>query len=47
MSDEPNILSVCNLNKSFDGVTAVDAVSFELKKGCITALIGTTTAITR
>ena len=40
MPDDLNILSVNNLNKSFDGVKAVDDVSFELKKCCITALIG-------
>ena len=40
MSDKPNILSVSDLSKSFDGITAVDDVSFELKRGCITALIG-------
>ena len=40
MPDDLNILSVNELNKSFDGVKAVDDVSFELKKGCITALIG-------
>ena len=40
MPDDLNILSVNDLNKSFEGVKAVDDVSFELKKGCITALIG-------
>ena len=40
MSDAPNILSVSSLRKTFDGIKAVDDVSFELKKGSITALIG-------
>jgi len=40
MADAGNILSVAGLNKSFDGVRAVDDVSFDLRKGCITALIG-------
>lgn len=40
MSDRPNILSVRTLRKTFDGIKAVDDVSFELKKGSITALIG-------
>lgn len=40
MSDAPNILSVSTLRKTFDGIKAVDGVSFELKKGSITALIG-------
>jgi len=40
MPDVPNILSVSALSKEFDGVKAVDDVSFELKKGSITALIG-------
>ena len=34
------ILQVQNLSKSFDGVRAVDALSFGVKKGTITALIG-------
>jgi len=34
------ILRVENLYKEFDGVKAVDSLSFELKKGAITALIG-------
>jgi len=40
MSDAPNILSVSTLSKSFDGIKAVDDISFELRKGSITALIG-------
>jgi ABC-type branched-subunit amino acid transport system ATPase component len=40
MPDETNILSVNALSKEFDGVKAVDDVSFDLKKGSITALIG-------
>lgn len=40
MPDAPNILSVNALSKEFDGVKAVDDVSFELNKGGITALIG-------
>ena len=40
MSDALNILSVSSLRKTFDGIKAVDDVSFELKKGSITALIG-------
>ena len=40
MPDSPNILSVNALSKEFDGVKAVDDVSFELKKGIIIALIG-------
>ena len=34
------ILQVQNLSKSFDGVRAVDVLSFGVKKGTITALIG-------
>ena len=34
------ILQVQNLSKSFDGVRAVDDLSFGVKKGTITALIG-------
>jgi ABC-type branched-subunit amino acid transport system ATPase component len=40
MLNSENILSVKGLSKEFDGVKAVDEVSFELKKGTITALIG-------
>lgn len=40
MLDSENILSVNGLSKVFDGVKAVDNVSFELKKGTIAALIG-------
>ena len=40
MFDTLNILSTKSLSKEFDGVKAVDNVSFELNKGSITALIG-------
>jgi ABC-type branched-subunit amino acid transport system ATPase component len=40
MPDKPEILVVKDLSKEFDGVKAVDNVSFELKKGSVTALIG-------
>ncbi len=40
MRNGENILSVKGLSKEFDGVKAVDDVSFGLKKGNITALIG-------
>jgi ABC-type branched-subunit amino acid transport system ATPase component len=40
MVNVENILSVKELSKEFDGVKAVDNVSFDLKKGNITALIG-------
>lgn len=39
-TNQMNILSVEALSKEFDGVKAVDDVSFDLKKGSITALIG-------
>lgn len=35
-----NILKVQNISKRFDGVKAVDDLSFEVEKGAITALIG-------
>jgi ABC-type branched-subunit amino acid transport system ATPase component len=35
-----DILQVKNISKSFDGVKAVDDLSFAIKKGTITALIG-------
>ncbi|MBW1803340.1 MAG: ABC transporter ATP-binding protein [Deltaproteobacteria bacterium] len=34
------LLQVRDLSKSFEGVSAVDGLSFEVKKGTITALIG-------
>jgi ABC-type branched-subunit amino acid transport system ATPase component len=34
------ILKVQNISKSFDGVRAVDALSFGIEKGTVTALIG-------
>ncbi len=40
MPDQTNILSIKALCKEFDGVKAVDDVSFDLNKGSITALIG-------
>jgi ABC-type branched-subunit amino acid transport system ATPase component len=40
MRNGENILSVEALSKEFDGVKAVDDISFELKKGTIIALIG-------
>lgn len=36
-----DILQIRNLSKSFDGIKAVDDLSFGVKKGTITALIGT------
>ena len=35
-----NILEIRNLAKEFDGIKAVDDISFEIKPGSITALIG-------
>lgn len=40
MPEDANILSVKALRKEFDGVRAVDDVTFDLRKGSITALIG-------
>jgi len=40
MPNEQNILSTNILSKEFDGVKAVDDLSFELQRGTITALIG-------
>jgi ABC-type branched-subunit amino acid transport system ATPase component len=40
MAEVEKMLSVKSLSKTFDGVRAVDEVSFELKRGSITALIG-------
>ncbi len=38
--EEPTFLQVNGLTKQFGGVKAVDAVSFELKKGEILGVIG-------
>lgn len=38
--DLHNILEINNLNKDFDGVKAADSLSFEIKAGIITGLIG-------
>jgi len=40
MSILQSLLTVHNLSKAFDGIKAVDALSFGLEKGTITALIG-------
>jgi branched-chain amino acid transport system ATP-binding protein len=40
MSIVQSILSVGNLSKTFDGIKAVDDLSFGVEKGTITALIG-------
>jgi branched-chain amino acid transport system ATP-binding protein len=40
MSNVQSLLSVKNLSKIFDGVRAVDDLSFGVEKGSITALIG-------
>ena len=40
MPNEQDILSTSALSKEFDGVKAVEGLSFELQKGTITALIG-------
>ena len=39
-ADEPPLLAVENLRKTFGGITAVDGVSFELERGQVTGLIG-------
>lgn len=40
MSIVQGLLSISNLSKTFDGIKAVDALSFAVKKGSVTALIG-------
>ncbi len=40
MSDTSTIFSVVALSKEFDGVKALDGVSFKLERGSITGLIG-------
>ncbi len=40
MSIVQGLLSISNLSKTFDGIKAVDDLSFGVKKGSITALIG-------
>jgi branched-chain amino acid transport system ATP-binding protein len=40
MSEDTNILRVQNLTKRFGGLTAVDNVTFDVKRGSIFALIG-------
>ena len=40
MSDDPIILSVKGITKSFPGVTALEDVDFSLKQGEIHALMG-------
>lgn len=37
---ESSILLLVNIDKEFDGIRAIDNLSFELEKGTITALIG-------
>ena len=37
---EMSLFTVNDLSKEFDGVKAIDHLSFEIKKGTITALIG-------
>ena len=40
MNNGSNILTVDSLHKSFEGIKAVDDLSFKLKEGIITAVIG-------